>query len=80
MLNDLAPGLDLSLTTNGLKLEAMADELRDAGLKRVNVSLDTLRRDRFTALARRDRLRRRAAAASRPRGAPGSRRSRSTRC
>ncbi|MBI1797413.1 MAG: GTP 3',8-cyclase MoaA, partial [Candidatus Eisenbacteria bacterium] len=56
MLNALAPGLDLSLTTNGLKLVAMADELRAAGLTRVNVSLDTLDRERFHAIARRDRL------------------------
>jgi cyclic pyranopterin phosphate synthase len=56
MLNDLAPGLDLSLTTNGLKLTAMAEELRAAGLKRVNVSLDTLDRKRFHQIARRDRF------------------------
>ncbi len=56
MLDALEPGLDLSMTTNGLKLAAMADELRDAGLKRVNVSLDTLDRERFHRLARRDRL------------------------
>jgi cyclic pyranopterin phosphate synthase len=56
MLNELAPDLDLSLTTNAVKLAAMADELRDAGLKRVNVSLDTLDRERFQAIARRDRL------------------------
>jgi GTP 3',8-cyclase len=56
MLNELAPDLDLSITTNGLKLVAMADELRRAGLKRVNVSLDTLDRERFHRLARRDRL------------------------
>ena len=56
MLNDLAPDLDLSLTTNGLKLVAMAGELRAAGLKRVNVSLDTLDRDRFHQIARRDRF------------------------
>jgi cyclic pyranopterin phosphate synthase len=56
MLNQLQPDLDLSLTTNGLKLPAMADELRAAGLKRVNVSLDTLDRARFERLARRDRL------------------------
>ena len=55
MLNGLAPGLDLSITTNGLKLVAMADELRAAGLKRVNVSLDTLDPQRFHRLARRDR-------------------------
>src|SRR5262245_29821677 len=57
MLNDLAPDLDLSLTTNGLKLVAMAEELRAAGLKRVNVSLDTLDRERFHRIARRDRFR-----------------------
>ena len=56
MLNELAPDLDLSLTTNAVKLAAMADELRDAGLKRVNVSLDTIDRERFQAIARRDRL------------------------
>ena len=56
MLNDLAPDLDLSLTTNGLKLVAMAGELRAAGLKRVNVSLDTLDRERFHQIARRDRF------------------------
>ena len=56
MLNDLRPGLDLSLTTNGLKLVAMADELKAAGLRRVNVSLDTLDPARFHAIARRDRL------------------------
>ncbi|HKQ57106.1 MAG TPA: GTP 3',8-cyclase MoaA [Candidatus Eisenbacteria bacterium] len=56
MLNDLAPGLDLSLTTNGLKLVAMAEELRAAGLKRVNVSLDTLDPKRFHQIARRDRF------------------------
>ncbi len=56
MLHALRPGLDLSLTTNGLKLAAMADELRAAGLQRVNVSLDTLDRERFHRIARRDRL------------------------
>src|SRR5947209_548999 len=56
MLNALEPGLDLSMTTNGLKLVAMAGELRAAGLTRVNVSLDTLDRARFHRLARRDRF------------------------
>jgi cyclic pyranopterin phosphate synthase len=56
LLNALAPGLDLSMTTNGLKLVAMAEELRAAGLTRVNVSLDTLDRERFHRLARRDRF------------------------
>jgi cyclic pyranopterin phosphate synthase len=56
MLHDLRPGLDLSITTNGLKLVAMADELRAAGLTRVNVSLDTLDPKRFHAIARRYRF------------------------
>jgi len=56
MLHALAPGLDLSLTTNGLKLVELAPALREAGLVRVNVSLDSLDRARFHQLARRDRL------------------------
>ena len=56
MLSKLVPDLDLSLTTNGLKLVEMAPALRDAGLRRVNVSLDTLDRARFHQLARRDRF------------------------
>jgi len=56
MLNELAPDLDLSITTNGLKLRDMAPALRGAGLRRVNVSLDTLQPERFHAIARRDRL------------------------
>ncbi len=51
-----ALGLSLSLTTNGLGLARQAQALRDAGLRRVNVSLDTLRPDRFLELTRRDRL------------------------
>jgi cyclic pyranopterin phosphate synthase len=56
LLHELRPGLDLSLTTNGLKLPDMAEPLREAGLVRVNVSLDTLDRERFRAIARRDQL------------------------
>ena len=52
----LAQHVDLSLTTNGLGLTKLAQPLADAGLRRVNVSLDTLRPDRFLALTRRDRL------------------------
>ena len=48
--------VDLSLTTNGATLQAVAGELADAGLRRVNVSLDTLQQDRFAALTRRDQL------------------------
>lgn len=45
----------LSLTTNGIGLAQKARALRDAGLDRVNVSLDTLDPERFAALTRRDR-------------------------
>jgi len=47
---------DLSITTNGSSFRLLADELREAGLDRVNISLDTLRRDRFLAMTRRDEL------------------------
>ncbi len=51
------PGLnDLALTTNGILLADQIDGLRQAGLRRITVSLDTLRRDRFKALARFDEL------------------------
>jgi GTP 3',8-cyclase len=52
----LDPRPKLSLTTNGIGLERLAPALRDAGLDRVNVSLDTLLADRFATLARRERL------------------------
>lgn len=47
---------DLSITTNGATFRLVAEELRAAGLDRVNISLDTLRRDRFEAMTRRDQL------------------------
>ncbi len=47
---------DLALTTNGVLLADQVDGLAAAGLHRVTVSLDTLRRDRFAALTRFDRL------------------------
>lgn len=48
--------VDLALTTNGVKLPELAHDLRAAGLRRVNVSLDSLRRETFLALTRRDEL------------------------
>jgi cyclic pyranopterin phosphate synthase len=45
---------DISLSTNGVKLPELADELRSAGLDRVNISADSLRADRVVAIARRD--------------------------
>ena len=51
------PGLnDLALTTNGILLADQIDALEAAGLRRITVSLDTLRRDRFKALTRTDEL------------------------
>jgi cyclic pyranopterin phosphate synthase len=47
---------DIALSTNGLLLEAQLPALLAAGLRRVNVSLDTLRTDRFEAIARRSGL------------------------
>jgi cyclic pyranopterin phosphate synthase len=49
------PGLkDLSMTTNGFLLKELAGEFYRAGLRRINVSLDSLSPDRFTTMARRD--------------------------
>jgi cyclic pyranopterin phosphate synthase len=51
------PGLrDVGLTTNGVLLTDQARALYDAGLRRINVSLDTLDPDRFRAISRRDGL------------------------
>jgi len=47
---------DLAITTNGILLRQHARELKEAGLHRVTVSLDTLRPDRFRALTRSDEL------------------------
>jgi cyclic pyranopterin phosphate synthase len=51
------PGLrDLSMTTNGFLLARYAESFADSGLNRINISLDTLRPDRFAKLARRGNL------------------------
>jgi cyclic pyranopterin phosphate synthase len=52
----LRPRPEISLTTNGIGLARLAGPLRDAGLDRINVSLDTLSPETFVTLARRDRL------------------------
>ena len=53
----LGQGLDeLTLTTNGTRLAEFADDLRAAGIERVNISLDTLDREKFARIARRDQL------------------------
>jgi cyclic pyranopterin phosphate synthase len=52
----LRPRPEISVTTNGIGLDRLAGPLAEAGLDRVNVSLDTLRPEVFQELARRDRL------------------------
>ena len=52
----LCPRPETSITTNALGLERTAQALKEAGLDRVNVSLDTVRRDDFHTITRRDRL------------------------
>lgn len=58
MIRRLDDRLDLALTTNGVLLSRYAEELAEAGLDRVNVSLDSLRRERFEEITRRDALER----------------------
>lgn len=49
-------GVAVSMTTNGLRLPGLAAPLKDAGLQRVNISLDTLDRETFKRMTHRDRL------------------------
>ncbi len=48
--------IDLAMTTNGATLRLIADELRAAGLSRINISLDTLQQEKFLKITRRDHL------------------------
>ncbi|MGE5754079.1 MAG: GTP 3',8-cyclase MoaA [Deltaproteobacteria bacterium] len=51
------PGVeDLGMTTNGIGLSGVAEPLRQAGLGRINISLDTIRPERYAEITRRDRL------------------------
>jgi cyclic pyranopterin phosphate synthase len=56
MINDYKGGLDLALTTNGYLLSETAQDLKDAGLKRINVSLDSLKEDVAAKVAQKDVL------------------------
>ena len=53
---EVGQGASISMTTNGIGLDKRVDELVAAGLTRVNISLDTVDRDHFARLTRRDRL------------------------
>ena len=48
--------IDIALTTNGATLRLIADELKAAGLSRINISLDTLQSERFFKITRRNHL------------------------
>ena len=56
MLREAQPGIELSMTTNGILLDRLAVELAEAGLDRVTVSCDSLMRHRFAEMTRRDAL------------------------
>jgi len=53
---DDAVKVDLAMTTNGASLPLIAADLRAAGLRRINISCDSLRPERFLAMTRRDAL------------------------
>jgi cyclic pyranopterin phosphate synthase len=55
-ITSLTPSPRLSMTTNGIGLARIVEDLAAVGLQRINVSLDTLQRSTFVALARRDRI------------------------
>jgi cyclic pyranopterin phosphate synthase len=55
-LRTAAGPVDVAMTTNGATLRLIAGSLRDAGLRRINISLDTLDRQRFFEMTRRDEL------------------------
>lgn len=56
MINDYKKDLDLAITTNGFLLKDFAKDLKDAGLKRLNISLDTLESKKAKILAQKDVL------------------------
>ncbi len=53
---EVGPDLEISLTTNALGLSRSARALQEAGLDRINVSLDSIRPETFAAITRRDRI------------------------
>jgi GTP 3',8-cyclase len=56
MIQRICPLLDLSITTNGLKLVELAEDLYSAGIKRLNISLDTLDHQKFLKITKRDQF------------------------
>ncbi|MDP9297836.1 MAG: GTP 3',8-cyclase MoaA [Actinomycetota bacterium] len=56
MFREVGPGLDISITTNGVLLDSLAKPLAEAGVDRATVSCDSLLRHRFAEMTRRDAL------------------------
>jgi len=56
MIIDYAPDIDLALTTNGYFLENNAKLLKESGLKRINISLDSLNKETYKKIAQKDVL------------------------
>ncbi len=56
MVNDTPDVKDISITTNGTLLPEFAEQLFASGIKRVNISLDTLKRERFREITKSDKL------------------------
>ena len=56
MFREVGPGLDISITTNGMLLDRLAGPLAEAGVDRATVSCDSLLRHRFAEMTRRDAL------------------------
>ena len=56
MIHDYAPDIDLALTTNAYLLPKVAQKLKDAGLKRINISLDSLKKEVAHSISQKDVL------------------------
>lgn len=56
MISSYKPDIDLAITTNGYLLKQQIDKLKEAGLKRVNISLDSLEKETFWYLTKKDAL------------------------
>jgi len=54
MITEYAPDIDIGLTTNGYLLAPMVERLKNAGLKRVNISLDSLQKETMHYITKKD--------------------------
>ncbi len=56
LIHEYDDSVDITLTSNGMLLCGMAQRLKDAGLKRINISLDSLQREKFKKITQKDAL------------------------